>query len=806
MRPELIIYDMKKIYFLLAAMMLSVATFAETLGTERFDNRPTGNLNVGDISGFVKDGNWYNSLGSTFIQVVDQQLSYAGYCEETSGKCAKFSANHGKDYRSIDKTATSGKVYMAFLLKVNALKTTSGAKGNSNLIAALWTDLSSTAAGALYNQVKIMTVDDNHFQLGIAKRTETAQFAETQLETGKTYLVVSEYIYKDDVDSVYLYINPSKDSKIPSVAAKISLASAQTDAIGFYGMALASNGNTPSDMLIDEIRVANFWNNLFGEGGDDPTPQDEPEIQAEAEVTLGEADGHTYSNKEYARTLSVTGAHLNADIKISHSNEAIQLSTTELPKAGGSYTVTLSHPEKSGAQCDTVTFISGVTIAKTLIRWDNILVKPAEGTELLQNGSFEEYSVTTNPLFGELAEFDAWSWSASGTKVNSEDKVDGLVAMQVIPTLANGTLDQQVMVGEEYAAGDIFKLRVNWKAIDLQGGTLRLDCYWEPAPGGDAEKMKTHDADKLQVVLTDQANSEWTETIVKTYKPVGARYFRVRLIVSAKNTNVLFDKFSLIQKGHTDPENPEVPEDDPEDDPDTWATAFNWDALNPLALLNEEFTSVSHNKPIHLDGWQNVAPADERPWWGFDASKTSIFEENFKCAKATAYQFGKESTGDWEMWLVTPALDFKNAASKIFAFSVMGQYLPEEGSASKLEIYYIDATNPTNVFFQDLTESFDIPKTGDENEIWRTFYLDLAPYSATVADVFFMGFHFVGPNGNEGAVTYYIDDVSWGRTDLPMGIEEVSVQPSETKKMMVDGALYIVREGKIYNVIGARLR
>lgn len=797
---------MKKIVSLFVAMMLSVAMFAETLGTERFDNRPTGDLNVGDISGFLKDGNWYNSLGNTFIQVADQQLSYAGYCEETSGKCAQFSANHGKDYRSIDKTATSGKVYMAFLLKVNALKTTSGAKGNSNLIAALWTDLNSTAAGALYNQVKIMTVDDNHFQLGIAKRTETAQFAETQLETGKTYLVVSEYIYKDDVDSVYLYINPSKDSKIPAVAAKISLASAQTDAIGFYGMALASNGNTPSDMLIDEIRVANFWNNLFGEGGDAPTPQDEPEIQADEEFLIAEEDGHTYSNKEYTRTLSVTGAHLNADIKISHSNEAIQLSTTELPKTGGSYTVTLHHPEKSGAQCDTVTFISGVTVAKTLIRWDNILVKPAEGTELLQNGSFEEYSVTTNPLFGELAEFDAWSWSASGTKVNSEDKVDGLVAMQVIPTLANGTLDQQVMVGEEYAAGDIFKLCVNWKAIDLQGGTLKLDCYWEPAPGGDAEKMKTHDADKLQVVLTDQASSEWTETIVKSYKPVGARYFRVRLIVSAKNTNVLFDKFSLIQKGHTDPENPEIPEDPDPETPEEgeWAHAFVWDESAPLSLLIEDFEEVSHNQPLALEGWQNVAPADARPWWGFDEAKTTPARGEGKYAKATAYQFDKESTDEWEMWLVTPALDYKNAASKLFAFSVMGEYLADEGNQAVFEIYYVDPQQPEEQRFQNLTEAFELPSVSDDNLVWRTFHLDLAPFAATMADVFHMAFRYAGPNGNEGAVTYYIDDVSWGRTDL-QGVENIQSSEVRSQKVLRDGQLIILRGEKRYTILGSEL-
>lgn len=745
-----------------------VCASAETLSIETFDNRPTGNLKAGDFDYISNDGNWYNSLGSSFIQVVEQQLSFDGYCASTEGKAAQFSGNHGKDFIINKKFATGGKVYMSFLLRVNTLKTGSGAKGNSNLIAALWTDLNSNAAGNLYNQVKIMTVDESHFQLGIAKRTETAQFAETQLETGKTYLVVSEYVYKDEVDSVFLYINPSKENKVPAQAAKVSLASAQTDAQGFYGMVLASNGNTPSDMLIDEIRVANFWDNLFGEEGDDPTPQDEPEIIADEKVVLGEADGHTYSDKEYARTLEIAGAHLNAVISISHTNDLIQLSTTELPKQGGSLTVSLSKPEKSGAQSDTITFTSGVTSAKTVILWDNIRVKPAEGTALLRNGSFEEYNVSSNPFLGEQTNFDDWAWSAYGAKAETSDVLDGSAAMHVVPTVNNGTLDQQVTVSEEYEAGDIFHLTFHYKAKDLKGGTLALDCYWEPTPGGDAEKMKKHDADKLQVVLAGEANNEWVEHKVATYKPVGARYFRVRLVVSAKNADVLFDQFSLIQSGHTDPENPDVPVDpvDPET-PDTWTQDFNWDMSNPRALLIEPFDAVSHNKPIVLDGWQNVAAADQRPWWGFDASQTQILEDDGKFAKATAYQFGKETTGNWEMWLVTPPLDFKNAGSKVFTFSVMGQYLPEESAESKLEIYYIDASNPSDIFFDNLTSSFDIPSTSDMNESWRTFFLDLAPFSENIPDVFFMAFRFVGPNGNEGAVTYYLDNVSWGRTDLP---------------------------------------
>ena len=210
-----------------------------------------------------------------------------------------------------------------------------------------------------------------------------------------------------------------------------------------------------------------------------------------------------------------------------------------------------------------------------------------------------------------------------------------------------------------------------------------------------------------------------------------------------------------------------------------WQTDFVWNESNPLSWMFEQFEDITHNETLILEGWQNVAAADQRPWWGFDASKTQIMEGDGKFAKATAYQFGKEPTGTWEMWLVTPPLDFKNAGSKIFAFSVMGQYLLDEGSESKLEIYYIDPLGEPTAYFQDLTESFDIPRTSDRSESWSTFYLDLAPYAETVADVFHMAFRFVGPNGNEGAVTYYIDDVSWGRTDLPLISPDV-VQIAET--------------------------
>jgi len=229
-----------------------------------------------------------------------------------------------------------------------------------------------------------------------------------------------------------------------------------------------------------------------------------------------------------------------------------------------------------------------------------------------------------------------------------------------------------------------------------------------------------------------------------------------------------------------------------------WLTHFQWDESQPMKLMNETFDNIGHNKTIVLDGWQNVAAVDERPWWGFDEAKTSPVRGDERYAKATAYQYAKDSTGTWEMFLVTPALDYKNSEGKIFAFSVMAEYLPDLGSETQLEIFYVDATGD-KAYFQDLTESFVFPSISEENNIWRTYFLNLEPYAETMADVFHMAFRYIGPNGGAGAVTYYLDNVSWGRTDLP----EIRVTP----KYLIDSTAVIGKEkilGEI-EVVGRNL-
>lgn len=229
--------------------------------------------------------------------------------------------------------------------------------------------------------------------------------------------------------------------------------------------------------------------------------------------------------------------------------------------------------------------------------------------------------------------------------------------------------------------------------------------------------------------------------------------------------------------------------DKPQEQAD-YDTAFVWKQDTALRLLREDFESITllnHNKPLALDNWQNVVLQGTRPWWGYEdrASFGGPVEE--RCAKVTTYGY-QDSNADkqCEMWLVTPPLDYKNAANQVFTFRVRGDYLLE-GQSAQLQLVYIDATDTADVLMQDLEVA--MPNTADQSGDWLDYQVNLTGQT-TVADTFFMGFRFTGVGGAEGAAVYLIDDVSWGRDDLPLITTDstqiiATAQPNETKAFPV---------------------
>ena len=211
--------------------------------------------------------------------------------------------------------------------------------------------------------------------------------------------------------------------------------------------------------------------------------------------------------------------------------------------------------------------------------------------------------------------------------------------------------------------------------------------------------------------------------------------------------SAMVDPIYINLSGHSEGEMPSEPKQGGE---------LTLDKTNPLTYMVENFDVVTHNQPLDMTGWDNVAVTGPRAWWGYDF-KTG---DHGGAAKVTVYDSGAEYQTPCEMLLVTPALDFKNAASKVFTCSVMGDFLPSDGSGDVLEILYIEDKD-----YMEPLSGLEIPYIADQDKDWVDYVIDFD--GQDLADVFFIGFRMKSTRGTESATTYYVDGVSWGRTDIP---------------------------------------
>lgn len=197
--------------------------------------------------------------------------------------------------------------------------------------------------------------------------------------------------------------------------------------------------------------------------------------------------------------------------------------------------------------------------------------------------------------------------------------------------------------------------------------------------------------------------------------------------------------------------------------PDKQGDEYPLDDSQPLTLLHETFDNAPHNEPLQLEGWKNIAEQDYRAWWGYDFNyATPPTDEH--TAKATLFNSVDTEATPYEMWLYTPALDYEHTDSPMFTFRVMGDLLHEDGNA-KIELYYVDLVDGPD---QPYRSPIDIrlPSTPDDNGEWMEYHMDLSKQNG-VSPTFFMAFRVSGTGGGANAATFYLDDVSFGRTDLP---------------------------------------
>jgi hypothetical protein len=200
----------------------------------------------------------------------------------------------------------------------------------------------------------------------------------------------------------------------------------------------------------------------------------------------------------------------------------------------------------------------------------------------------------------------------------------------------------------------------------------------------------------------------------------------------------------------------------------------------PQAQLSENWESgtAGTGQSAAINGWTFAKVQ------GDDDKKFELREFNGnKYAYASVHN---GSAANYELWLISPALDITNAASKTASFKTVGGYFQ---STSSLEVYVLNSksagtTNGTKLT-AEIAESTDIPSGGTYTDWIFSGDIDLSSFSG----VKYIGFRYVAEGGASKSTTYEIDDFLFGATapkELKVNTESLSFAAGgETKPFTI---------------------
>lgn len=312
----------KLLLFCAATMAMALTASAETYLAESFDYAE-GNL--------YGNGKWvkYGKKTTAPIQVAKSPLTFAGYQDNAAGKAVRLTKESGEYcqmlFRDKGTDAAKGTVYYSALVNVSELPSGSrtaafmALTGANSLDATKFGDTEAGSEGAgLFAQAS-----GEGFKLGVSRNvanlgnTKTSvAWADEECAIGETYLVVVKYEIIDgaDNDRISLWVNPAKGDTEPaaSVVAEEECSESLADVRGIeLRQGSSSVAKTPV-AVIDEVRVASTWNEIF-------TPAKADAVET-PEITITDMSvdfGKVYKGLTYTKTINVKGKNLKGDISLS---------------------------------------------------------------------------------------------------------------------------------------------------------------------------------------------------------------------------------------------------------------------------------------------------------------------------------------------------------------------------------------------------------------------------------------------------------------------------------------------------------
>lgn len=329
----------KLLLFSAATMAMALTASAETYLAESFDYAE-GNL--------YGNGKWvkYGKKTTAPIQVAKSPLTFAGYQDNAAGKAVRLTKESGEYcqmlFRDKGTDAAKGTVYYSALVNVSELPSGSrtaafmALTGANSLDATKFGDTEAGSEGAgLFAQAS-----GEGFKLGVSRNVAnlgnvktSVAWADKECAIGTTYLVVVKYEIIDgaDNDRISLWVNPAKGDAEPaaSVVAEEESSESLADVRGIeLRQGSSSVAKTPV-AVIDEVRVASTWNEIF-------TPAKADAVET-PEITITDMSvdfGKVYKGLTYTKTINVKGKNLKGDISLSSPvSGEVTVSATTVAKA-----------------------------------------------------------------------------------------------------------------------------------------------------------------------------------------------------------------------------------------------------------------------------------------------------------------------------------------------------------------------------------------------------------------------------------------------------------------------------------------
>ena len=153
--------------------------------------------------------------------------------------------------------------------------------------------------------------------------------------------------------------------------------------------------------------------------------------------------------------------------------------------------------------------------------------------------------------------------------------------------------------------------------------------------------------------------------------------------------------------------------------------------------------------------WTIITPKGDKPWFWYsypNNNPTDFF------ASASGYQ-GKNPP--YDTWLLTPAIDIKNAKSKILTFDT--NMNPYNGTTDKFEVYILNMKDPEKATVKEKLNP-NLPKNTSGWSEWQSSGdVDL---SAWDDGCYYIGFHYTADNCPSGYATWRLDNVAFGYGDV----------------------------------------